>query len=134
MRPRPLARRLAMQYLFAHDLTGGDCEPPEAFLREHADRDEGVAFGAELVDAVLRQRDAVDEILRANAANFALERMAAVDRNVLRLAVAELLRGETPFRVVIDEAVELAKKFGGADSPRFVNGILDAVARKGVGP
>ena len=71
---------------------------------------------------------ALDEILAAHTKNWRLARMATVDRNVLRLAVFELLYTTIPAPVVIDEAVELARRFGGEKSPAFVNGILDAVA------
>ena len=83
----------------------------------------------------LRERGAVfveelDEILGAHARNWRVSRMTAVDRNVLRLAVYELRDSEIPVAVVIDEAVELARRFGADSSPAFVNGVLDAVARE----
>jgi len=79
---------------------------------------------------VAAHREALDEKLRAIARNWRLERMAHVDRNVLRLAAFEILFLDTPAAVAIDEAVELAHEFGDDASPRFVNGVLDALVRE----
>ena len=76
---------------------------------------------------VRQHREEVDALLEQTAANWSLKRMAATDRNVLRLGAYEFLHGDTPGRVAIDEAVELAKRFGSAQSAPFVNGILDKV-------
>ncbi|MFH0912005.1 MAG: transcription antitermination factor NusB [Planctomycetota bacterium] len=130
MRPRTLARRLALQYLFQADLTVGACESAEAFLAAHTDETEVAAFARGLVAGVFARRAEIDNILRRHAANYALERIAAVERNVLFLAASELLEGEAPFKVVINEAVKLARTFGGRDSGAFVNGILDAIAKE----
>ena len=89
--------------------------------------DDLVAFARELVAGVRRHRAEVDALLEQTAANWSLKRMAATDRNVLRLGAYELLHSDTPGRVAIDEAVELAKRFGSAQSAQFVNGILDKV-------
>lgn len=126
MRPRSLARRLAFQYLYQVDLNREDCEPPEAFLDVHAEREDVRAFATELIHAWFEHRDNVDACLREHLANYSLERVAAVERSILRLATTEFALRATPDRVVINEAVELAKAFGGQDSGRFVNGILDA--------
>ena len=72
-----------------------------------------------------QHRQELDALLEQTAANWSLKRMAATDRNVLRLGAYELLHSDTPGRVAIDEAVELAKRFGSAQSSQFVNGILD---------
>ena len=84
----------------------------------------------DLAEAVVRDLARLDGILQAAAENWRLERLAVVDRNVLRLALAELGQGKTPVRVVIDEAIRLARWFGAARSPAFVNGILDRAARE----
>jgi N utilization substance protein B len=89
-----------------------------------------VAFARELVAGVVERIDELDGILGAHARNWRVSRMAAVDRNVLRLAVYELRETDTPVAVVIDEAVDLARRFGSEPSPAFVNGVLDAVARE----
>lgn len=88
------------------------------------------AFARELVTAVVARRDEIDERIGLHARNWRVSRMAAVDRNVLRLAVYELKCTATPVAVVIDEAVDLARRFGSDSSPSFVNGVLDAVARE----
>jgi N utilization substance protein B len=129
MRPRTLARRLAMQYLYIDDLNNGDCEAPLEFVRAHADRDEAVDYALALIDAALTEREEIDALVRQHAEHWDLERLAAVERSVLRLGAGELIQGKTPANVVISEAVKLAKKFAGADSPGFVNGVLDAIAR-----
>jgi N utilization substance protein B len=89
-------------------------------------RDEDLSrFAWSLFAGVMESRAALDQRIEGAAANWTLSRMAPTDRNVLRLGAFELLYTETPHRVVIDEALELAKTFGGAQSSAFVNGILD---------
>jgi N utilization substance protein B len=87
------------------------------------------AFALELAASVRAQVETVDAIVAAHARNWRIERMAAVDRNILRLATYELRFTDTPTAVVLNEAIDLARRFGGDTSPAFVNGILDAVAR-----
>jgi N utilization substance protein B len=87
-------------------------------------------FARELVEAVVHRSDLLDELLGIHARNWRVSRMAAVDRNVLRMAAYELRDTETPVAVIIDEAVDLARRFGSDTSPAFVNGVLDAVARE----
>ena len=89
-----------------------------------------IAFARILVAGVAAQTTELDELVGQHARNWRVSRMAAVDRNVLRLAAYELRDTETPVAVVIDEAVDLARRFGSDTSPSFVNGILDAVARE----
>jgi transcription antitermination protein NusB len=129
--PRRESRRLALQVLYAADLAPGDA--PEAVfdrVAENFDLHPGaLVFAKELVCGTMAARSAIDERITAHARNWRIGRMAAVDRNLLRLAVYELLHTDTPAQVVINEAVELAHDFGGDRSPAFVNGILDAVAR-----
>lgn len=83
-----------------------------------------------IVRTVMQRRDEIDELLRDVTANWRLERLGAIERSVLRLATAELLVAEEPPRVVLQEAVILAERFGSAQSARFVNGVIDAVARR----
>ena len=92
-----------------------------------------VTFAEELVSGVRRNRTELDELLRQHAANWSLERMAVTDRNVLRLGAFEILYSDTPSRVAINEAVELAKRFGAKQSSQFVNGILDGLLPKDAG-
>ncbi|WP_373049376.1 transcription antitermination factor NusB [Vulgatibacter sp.] len=86
-------------------------------------------FAEKLVRGVVVHRSELDDAIQAQSENWRLERMARVDRNVLRLGLYELLHTETPARVVINEAVEVARTFGGENSPSFVNGLLDKLAR-----
>ena len=92
---------------------------------------ESVAFARDLVDAAQKRMLDLDETIVAASRNWRLERMSRVDRNILRLATLELKSSpEVPVKVVINEAVELAKRFGAAESPAFVNGILDRIAQQ----
>jgi len=96
----------------------------------HFELPEGArAFAKELVSGVCRSRADLDARLAAHSQHWRLDRMAAVDRNVLRIGAYEILHTDTPAAIAIDEAVELAQRFGGERSPAFVNGILDSVAR-----
>ena len=93
--------------------------------------DEAFQFAQELVQGTLDNREKIDEMIRGQADNWRLERMPAVDRNVLRLAIYEMLfETDTPKLVVVDEAIELAKKFGSEQSGRFVNGLLDGLLKQ----
>ena len=85
------------------------------------------AFGQELVHGIAQHRVELDALLSDHATNWRISRMAAVDRNILRIGAYELTSTETPTRVVLDEAIELARRFGDDPSPSFVNGVLDAV-------
>jgi len=82
------------------------------------------------VHAVASSHDAIDRTLTDVTTNWRLERLGAVERSVLRLGTAELLLGDTPVRVVLQEGVRLAERYGSAQSARFVNGVLDAIARR----
>ncbi len=93
-------------------------------------RRDSIEFGRSLVAGVRRNRAELDAQIERAAENWSLSRMAATDRNVLRLGAHELLHGTAPERVAIDEAVELAKRFGTAQSGPFVNGILDRLLRE----
>ena len=83
-----------------------------------------------LLRGAFQEQELLDALITRRSENWKLERMPVVDRNLLRLAAYELLRTETPAAVVIDEAIELARRFSGDESARFVNGVLDAM-RKG---
>jgi len=91
--------------------------------------EQATAAARELTQAFWGNREGIDRRIVAVAEKWDLQRLAVVDRNVLRIAVVEMLSGEVPPKVVLDEAIEIAKEYGGADSPRFVNGVLDAVYR-----
>ncbi len=129
MHGRKLARRLAMQYGYMVDVRASqDVEPPAAFLAAQTDDAEARRYAAALLAAMLPAREAIDAELAGLLEHYDWPRVAAVERNILRLACAELRQGATPPRVVINEAVNLAKAFGGKDSGAFVNGVLDRLA------
>lgn len=93
--------------------------------------EEAFRYAQALVQGTVDHREEIDELIRSQADNWRLERMPAVDRNILRLAVFELLyEMDTPKLVVVDEAIELAKKFGSEQSGRFVNGLLDGLLKQ----
>jgi len=101
------------------------------FLRKSLNRKAAaMEFALSLLDGVREHRAELDQVLAAKADNWSVERMAAVDRNILRLGAYEILYTDTPGRVAINEAVELAKTFGAQQSAPFVNGILDRVLRE----
>jgi N utilization substance protein B len=87
-------------------------------------------FARNLLEGVTNELPAIDDLISRHAANWRMERMPAVDRNVLRLAVYEMMRTDTPSAIVIDEALELARRFAGEESVQFVNGVLDAVRKE----
>ncbi len=124
---RSRAREVVLQILYRDDLNpDGQGQTADSFLasRLHAD-EELTAFARSLLSGVRRNRGELDQLLDKTAENWSLERMAVTDRNVLRLGAFEILYTETPDRVAINEAVELAKRFGTDQSAQFVNGILD---------
>jgi N utilization substance protein B len=97
----------------------------------HFELPEGArAFAKQLVGGVCASREDLDARLAVHSENWRVDRMAAVDRNVLRIGAYEILHTDTPAAIAIDEAVELARRFGGERSPAFVNGILDSLARE----
>lgn len=130
MRPRSLARRLALQYLFMFDLRdGAGVESMESFVAEHCGIEPAAEFAIHLVAETLACRDEIDVMIDKFADNWRVERIAVVERNVLRLGVRELMLAETPEKVVLDETVRLAKRFGSKDSGAFINGVLDRIRR-----
>jgi N utilization substance protein B len=124
---RSRAREVVLQVLYEDDLNPGrDSEAADRFLRRRLNDDkELIEFARALVAGVRRNRRELDQLLAERADNWSLERMAATDRNVLRLGCYEILYTDTPGPVAINEAVELAKRFGAKQSAQFVNGVLD---------
>lgn len=129
---RRRAREAALKILYQLDLGGGAAEAAIAAYWDCFDLEaEGDEYAGELVRGFDADRELVDETIRSASTRWRLERMAAVDRNVLRIGAYELLRCEdVPTSVVIDEAIELAKRFGAEESSAFVNGLLDRIARR----
>ena len=158
---RRISREMAVQMLYQSDLGGSPLpqifhsfdlaeyltreEPGEKkkdepltreeeraeYLRRKRQAEEAFAFAQGLVTGTIDHREQVDALIREQADNWRLERMPPVDRNVLRLAVFEMLyETDTPKLVIVDEAIELAKKFGSEQSGRFVNGLLDGLLKQ----
>lgn len=126
MARRSRARDVCLQMLYQADVNPDVAAETVRDLIAEQISDELIAqFCWQLFLGVMEYRAMLDERIQSVAENWSLHRMAPTDRNVLRLGTYELLLTETPHRVVIDEAIELAKKFGTAQSAQFVNGILD---------
>jgi N utilization substance protein B len=127
MTKRSRAREVALQLLFQRDHNQRvDRERMLRFVHDRLQDAVLEAFCVMLYDGMTEHKEEIDRLLGAAAENWRLARMAAVDRNVLRLGAFELLyTPDTPAGVVLDEAIELARRFGSADSPAFVNGVLD---------
>jgi N utilization substance protein B len=135
MTRRSRAREVALQLLFQRDHNPGVLRPGlERFIADRLRDDELRPFCLGLYDGVLAHLEEIDQRLTVSADNWRLPRMATVDRNVLRLGAYELLFAqETPPAVAFDEAIELARRYGSADSASFVNGVLDRLRREAAG-
>lgn len=119
-----------MQMLFQWDMSQQDPGKLEAkFWKSAKAADNTRNFANELFEGAARDTAALDEIIGKHAENWKFDRLAAIDRAILRLAVYELRVRETPTKVVLNEAVELAKKFSNEESGAFVNGVLDSVCK-----
>lgn len=130
LRPETKARARALQVLYSMDVAG-DLTLADAVSRvaRLTGPDPEVYDQAEeLAQSVLAEREDLDRQAAEAADNWRLDRMAAVERNILRIGIHELLKGEVPPKVAIDEAVQLAHWFGGAKAPSFINGVLDRIA------
>jgi N utilization substance protein B len=126
MARRTRAREVALQVLYQDDLNPRHNPADDVtFVKGRLQGEEMVSFAESLIAGVRRTRGELDQVLSQTADHWSLERMAATDRNVLRLGAYEILYADTPGRVAINEAVELAKRFGSRQSAQFVNGILD---------
>jgi len=126
MARRSKAREIALQMLFQVDLNPDvDGRTVRAMIAERLPDHDLQLFAWQLFAGVMEFRPQLDEQIQAVAHNWKLSRMAGTDRNCLRQGAFELLHTDTPHRVVIDEALELAKKFGSDQSAQFVNGVLD---------
>jgi N utilization substance protein B len=123
-------RELALQLLYALDMNPIKIQETLQLSRENSRSAEHVRiFAEELAAGVMANLDEIDKLIAGTSKNWAISRMAKVDLNILRLAVFELVfRSDIPRNVTINEAIEVAKKFGTEDSPAFINGILDEIA------
>lgn len=132
MGSRRRARELALQLLYQYEMTEAPPEQMQEDFEEWKSATDGIReFADVLIRGTLDHLEEIDDELATQTAHWRLERLAAVDRNILRLAMYELLfHAETPHAVVIDEAIEIAKKYGAEESARFVNGVLDGFVKR----
>lgn len=127
---RTKAREFAMQMLFQWDMSQQDPAKLEArFWKGARAADKTRAFANQLFEGTAKEVGALDEIIAKHCQNWRFERLAAIDRAILRLAIHEMTAADTPPKVVLNEAVELAKKFSSEESGAFVNGVLDSALK-----
>ncbi|MFH1061727.1 MAG: transcription antitermination factor NusB [Candidatus Omnitrophota bacterium] len=129
MRKRTKARECALQVLYAVDIRKcSKREISESYWQENKEPLEIKIFAQDLIDGTLVKMSKIDQLISKYADNWRIERMAVIDRNIIRMAIYELLyAADIPPKVAINEAVELAKKFGDDESGSFVNGVLDKI-------
>ena len=133
MGSRRQARENALQMLYQIEMSETGLEEVlENFWTHHPDEDgETKQFAEDLVKGVLGQKEAIDDFIVKHSTNWKLTRMACVDKNLLRLAVYELKNcKDIPIKVTLNEAIEIAKKFGSEESGSFINGVLDKIAKE----
>ena len=138
MAARHRSRKRALQVLFEWDQRREDIDQAihhyydslHSAETESEERPKTDRFMEELVRGTVAKIESIDEVIRERAEHWRIERMAAVDRNILRLAVFEMQQGVVPGAVIIDEALELARQFSGDESIPFLNGVLDAIRRQ----
>ena len=129
MGKRRSSRELALKFLYQFELNKGDLDEQIKLFLERNSSQEGVEnFMKELVVSLIDKMEEVDGVIQKFSDHWVLDRMTVIDRNILRMGTCELLFNfPTPPKVVINEAIEIAKKYGNEDSPEFINGILDKV-------
>ena len=128
---RHQARIAALQALYEADNSGHPAlEALGRIVATQRVPQDSASFARELLEGVLAQQDSIDQVIAGAAPAWPVEQLPAVDRNILRLAIREMLEdNRTPLRAIISEAVELAKQFGSESSSKFVNGVLGSIAR-----
>ena len=132
MGSRRKARELALQMLFQSDLSGND---PTNVISTFEDLQKAKPnirdFAVRVYKGTLERRDEIDDMISDQAENWRVSRMAVVDRNIIRMSIYEFMHEvDTPKLVIIDEAIEIAKKFGTQKSSQFINGILDGILKR----
>jgi N utilization substance protein B len=131
MSRRSRAREIALQALFQEDLNpNNSLENLGVFLGARLQDESLREFAKTIVMGVKRNQEELDQLLAEKAANWSVPRMAATDRNLLRMGAYEIRFMDTPDRVAVDEAIELSKRYGTAQSPQFINGILDKLIER----
>ena len=129
MRLRSKAREIALCLLYQVEMSKADFRQAlQSYLENYPQKQEVVDFLSILAKGVIENLGLIDSLVKKHAKNWQIERMAVIDRNILRIGCFELLfLDDVPPKVAINEAIELAKRFGDLDSPRFVNGVLDKI-------
>jgi transcription antitermination protein NusB len=129
---RRSARELALQMLFMYDVSGTE---PERIISRFEDlqraREDVRRFAVRLFSGTVQHRNEIDDLISQQAEHWKMSRMAVVDRNIIRMSVYELMHEpDTPRLVIIDEAIEIGKRFGTEKSSQFINGILDGILKR----
>ena len=130
---RRFSRELVIQFLYLTEMNEGETEDQlESFWENNSCKEKDVqTFTEDILRDIFNHKKEIDALLEKFSDNWTLSRMTVIDRNLLRMAASELMYSKTvPPKVVIDEAVEIAKKFGTADSPNFINGVLDRILKE----
>jgi transcription antitermination factor NusB len=129
---RRLSRELAIQFLYLTEMNEGEIENQlKSFLENNSCQKDVQLFTEEILNNIFDHKKEIDARLEKYSDNWTLSRMTVIDRNLLRMAASELMYSKTvPPKVVIDEALEIAKKFGSEDSPNFINGVLDRILKE----
>ncbi|HOO46938.1 MAG TPA: transcription antitermination factor NusB [Deltaproteobacteria bacterium] len=129
MRTRTKAREIALQYLYQVDITSDHTEKTlDDFIDHFVDDEEIVPYAKELVGGVYAYLSHIDDMIEKASRNWTVSRMSSIDRNILRIATYELAyKPDIPYKVAINEGIELAKRFGSPRFPAFANGVLDRV-------
>ena len=132
MGPRRKAREYALQMLFQWDITRDSIDQiAVTFFENHEEPTAVVNFARLLVTRTVEHVEEIDVLIQRHAEHWRLDRMATVDRNLLRLAIYEFLYDrDTPKTVVINEAIEIARRFSAQESPQFINGVLDSIKKE----
>jgi N utilization substance protein B len=129
---RHLGREIALKALYQMDVSGdASLESMAAFFENQPGDDRAQRFARQIVVGVCSERDALDERLAESIENWSIKRLSRIDHNILRMGLYELMRlNDIPAPVTIDEAIELAKRYGDRDSAPFINGVLDRIANQ----
>ncbi len=132
MKPRTMARGIALQILYEVDLVEHPLGKALHYRLQETELEDRLAeFVLQIVQGIVPVKNALDQLITEHAPEWPLEQVAIIDRNILRIALWEfLVSDDTPIKVAINEAVELAKTYGSDSSPRFVNGVLGSLAAR----
>ena len=130
--PKRKSRELALQMLFQRDLSGNESRAIIETFEDLQKSPIGIRlFAIRMFEGTMLHLEEIDDMIVKQAQNWRIERMAVVDRNIMRMSIWEFLHEpDTPKLVIIDEALEIAKKFGDAKSSQFINGVLDGILRR----